>query len=303
VTPLFAQVTAHIVLQDSPLAGFQYYAGKALWPQMQVGDALTLIREPDNSHDPGRFVSSGRPQDRLCAAPRDADVARFHGWRPGAGCPHCPGWRRCAIPGPGYVSRSCYPCSGPGQGAPMKRLIVFTLMALGWLRRRAAETCRLPVSALPRGIRDRIVWPVCQWRGRWRSASTRCFVGSMRAGRVYAIPLQGERKPLVIAGGLNLPVGVAFRDGDLYVSAVSRILRLRNIEARLKQPPGRELVSSAYPADTHHGWKFIAFGPDGKLYVPVGRRAISASPIRIVMRRSRARCGNRKSRGCRARGA
>jgi len=49
--PLYAQVTAHILLQDSPLAGFQYHAGKTLWPRMHVGDALTLIREPDNSHD------------------------------------------------------------------------------------------------------------------------------------------------------------------------------------------------------------------------------------------------------------
>lgn len=48
---LHAQVAAHILLQDSALAGFQYHAGKALWPQMRVGDALTLVREPDNPHD------------------------------------------------------------------------------------------------------------------------------------------------------------------------------------------------------------------------------------------------------------
>jgi glucose/arabinose dehydrogenase len=63
---------------------------------------------------------------------------------------------------------------------------------------------------------------------------------------------------------------VAFRDGDLFVSAVDSILRLRNIEARLNTPPRPEVVSKAWPSDTHHGWKFIAFGPDGKLYVPVG---------------------------------
>jgi hypothetical protein len=49
--PLHAQVDAHILLQDSPLAGFQYHAGKELWPRMRVGDALTLIREPDNPYD------------------------------------------------------------------------------------------------------------------------------------------------------------------------------------------------------------------------------------------------------------
>ncbi len=49
--PLHAQVAAHILLQDSPLAGFQYHAGRALWPQMRIGDALALIREPANPHD------------------------------------------------------------------------------------------------------------------------------------------------------------------------------------------------------------------------------------------------------------
>lgn len=98
------------------------------------------------------------------------------------------------------------------------------------------------------------------------------FVGSRSAGKVTAIPLRNNRagKPVVIAEDLNMPVGVAFRDGDLYISAVSRVLRLRNIESRLSNPPAPEVVTDRYPKETHHGWKFIAFGPDGKLYVPVG---------------------------------
>lgn len=48
----FGQTTGRILLQSSPLAGFQYYEGKALWEQMRIGDVLTLVREPDNSHDP-----------------------------------------------------------------------------------------------------------------------------------------------------------------------------------------------------------------------------------------------------------
>jgi len=76
--PLFAQVTAHILLQDSPLAGFQYHAGKTLWPQMQVGDALTLIREPDNPHD-ARAVRVEWQGHKIGYVPRreNADVARF----------------------------------------------------------------------------------------------------------------------------------------------------------------------------------------------------------------------------------
>ena len=76
--PLFAQVTAHILLQDSPLAGFQYHAGKALWPQMQVGDVLTLIREPDNAHD-AKAVRVEWQGHKIGYVPRreNGDVARF----------------------------------------------------------------------------------------------------------------------------------------------------------------------------------------------------------------------------------
>lgn len=100
------------------------------------------------------------------------------------------------------------------------------------------------------------------------------FVGSNDAGKVYALTdSTGSGKAdkvRVVASGLQLPVGVAFRNGDLYISAVSKILVLRDIENHLDQPPRPEVVYDKFPTETHHGWKFIAFGPDGKLYVPVG---------------------------------
>ena len=100
------------------------------------------------------------------------------------------------------------------------------------------------------------------------------FVGSMDAGKVYVLTdakHAGRADTVrVLASGLELPVGVAFRDGDLYISAVSRIYVLRDIENRLDDPPKPELVTDRLPGDTHHGWRFIAFGPDGKLYVPIG---------------------------------
>ncbi|HET8942645.1 MAG TPA: PQQ-dependent sugar dehydrogenase [Rudaea sp.] len=100
------------------------------------------------------------------------------------------------------------------------------------------------------------------------------FVGSMRAGNVYALTDADHdghaERVRVIARNLQLPVGVAFYDGDLYVSAVSRILVFRDIEQHLDQPPAAQIVTDKLPTKTHHGWKFIAFGPDGKLYVPVG---------------------------------
>jgi len=100
------------------------------------------------------------------------------------------------------------------------------------------------------------------------------FVGSRNAGKVHAlVDENGDYKAdrvYLIAEGLNMPSGIAFRDGDLYVAAVNRVLRYDNIESRLADPPQAVVITDALPDDEHHGWKYIAFGPDDYLYVPVG---------------------------------
>ncbi|MFA6232119.1 MAG: PQQ-dependent sugar dehydrogenase [Rhodanobacter sp.] len=100
------------------------------------------------------------------------------------------------------------------------------------------------------------------------------FVGSSGAGKVYALTdSHGDGvadQVRVIASGLQNPIGVAFHDGNLYVSAISKIVVLRDIEQHLDAPPKPELVTDKLPGETHHGGKFLAFGPDGKLYVPIG---------------------------------
>lgn len=100
------------------------------------------------------------------------------------------------------------------------------------------------------------------------------FVGTRGEGKVYAVrDTNGDYRAdqvYTLAEDLQMPNGVAFRDGSLYVAEVSRILRYDNIEANLNNPPEPVVVYDEYPTETHHGWKFIAFGPDGKLYVPVG---------------------------------
>lgn len=100
------------------------------------------------------------------------------------------------------------------------------------------------------------------------------FVGTRQAGNVYAIVDRNKDNKgdeiITIAAGLNMPNGVAFRDGALYVAEVNRVLRIDNIEQRLHNPPPPVIVSDRFPRDRLHGWKFIAFGPDGRLYVPVG---------------------------------
>ena len=98
------------------------------------------------------------------------------------------------------------------------------------------------------------------------------FVSTRTAGNVYAIKHDGKKSTQVItiARGMNMPNGVAMKDGSLYVAEVDRILRYDEIEKRLDNPPQPVQVYRKYPSEKHHGWKFIRFGPDGWLYVPVG---------------------------------
>jgi glucose/arabinose dehydrogenase len=100
------------------------------------------------------------------------------------------------------------------------------------------------------------------------------FVGSRTAGRVYAITdTNGDYKSdqvHTIASGLTMPSGLAFRDGALYVAAISRVVRYDGIESKLEAPPAPVVVNDGFPTEQHHGWKYLGFGPDGLLYVPVG---------------------------------
>jgi len=100
------------------------------------------------------------------------------------------------------------------------------------------------------------------------------FVGNRDRDKVYAVVDNNNDgradKVYVIASKLNMPCGVAFRNGSLYVAEVSRITRYDNIESSLANPPKAVVVHDKLPTEKHHGWKFISFGPDGKLYVPIG---------------------------------
>ncbi|MBI2370718.1 MAG: sorbosone dehydrogenase family protein [Deltaproteobacteria bacterium] len=97
------------------------------------------------------------------------------------------------------------------------------------------------------------------------------FVSSRVAGNVYAVVDKGDRREVkIIAKGLHRPNGVAFRGGALYVAELSRILRFDNIEDRLDNPPAPVVIFDRLPKDEPHGWKFLAIGPDGKLYFNVG---------------------------------
>ena len=100
------------------------------------------------------------------------------------------------------------------------------------------------------------------------------FVSTRGEGSVYATQdtdgdLRADRT-WTLATGLNMPNGIALRGDDLYFATVDTVWRWRDIRTKLDDPGTPEVVYGGYPSETHHGWKFIAFGPDGKLYVPIG---------------------------------
>lgn len=167
------------------------------------------------------------------------------------------------------------------------RPIFGLLLSFGSLSAFANEKVdqRLPSLVMPKGFSISVFA-----RGLDNARSLKAgpngwiFVSTLEGGNVYAIrDADGDGRAEVrlrIAQGLNLPNGVAFRDGALYVAEVNRVLRYPDIEAKLQVPasaervdvklPEPEVILDTLPKDRPHGWKFIAFGPDGWLYVPVG---------------------------------
>ena len=101
------------------------------------------------------------------------------------------------------------------------------------------------------------------------------FVGSSsnceRLTDVYAVVPNddGDAEVVVVDEDLNCPSGVALRGEDLYVAARHQVLRYPDILDTIRNAT-REVVASDLPTDNDHGWKYLVFGPDGYLYVPVG---------------------------------
>jgi glucose/arabinose dehydrogenase len=160
-----------------------------------------------------------------------------------------------------------------------RRLVVLTgllcLTLTGFTCARAGSLA-LEQIKLPPGFSISVyAGDVPNARGMVLGTGGTLFVGSKQEGRVYAVVAgdeKGQRTTRVytIARGLNMPVGVAFKEGSLYVSSVDRILRFDNIEQRLADPPVPVVITDRLPKETSHGWKYLGFGPDKKLYVAVG---------------------------------
>ena len=120
---------------------------------------------------------------------------------------------------------------------------------------------------LPPGFRIEVLAQVPNARSLALGAKGTLFVGSRSGGDVHAV--LPDKRVVKIAEGMSMPNGVAFKDGTLYIAEVGRIFSLENIEENLKGSKPK-LFFDKLPRDVHHGWKFIRFAPDGKLYIPIG---------------------------------
>ncbi len=107
----------------------------------------------------------------------------------------------------------------------------------------------------------------------WNGKDT-LYVGTRSEGNVYALidkngDYQAEQM-YIIASDLNMPNGLVYHQGDLYVAEMHRIIKFENIDSKISNPPKAKLVYNELPTEAHHGWRYLNLGPDNKLYISIG---------------------------------
>ena len=142
----------------------------------------------------------------------------------------------------------------------------------GKMTATAAGEIPLANYKLPPGFKAE-VWATGLVGGRAmvRGDSGKVYVGTRGIGRVYEVTDSGgQREVRVVVDKLTQPSGVAMRGGSLYVFAIDKVLRYDGIESRPTAQAVDMTAAFKLPPEQHHNWKYVAFGPDGKLYVPFG---------------------------------
>jgi glucose/arabinose dehydrogenase len=195
-------------------------------------------------------------------------------------------WRRGAIAAGGFAFLAATVDPGVAQGpppgfSPLDKTNVKASKQDQTLRPHPTPPTVTPVEKipvdklrLPPGFKAEI-WSSGHPGGRTmvRGSKGTIFMGTRLIGRVYAIvDKDGKREVKTLLQGLTQPNGLAFKDGSLYVFAIHRVLRFDNIEDKLDNPGEPVDLTDKFglPDTIHHNWKYVAFGPDGKLYVQVG---------------------------------
>ena len=139
---------------------------------------------------------------------------------------------------------------------------------------RASKDLPLDKIKVPAGFKVEVwVEGVPEARSLTMGDKGTVFVGNRNLANVYAIVDKGgKREVKTLLKGLNTPNGVVFHKGTLYVAERNRILAYEGIESKLDSPPEpRVVIDNLDPNKAAgHFWKFLAMGPDGKLYFNIG---------------------------------
>ncbi len=159
-------------------------------------------------------------------------------------------------------------------GAQLIRLFLVPVAAASFvfIQSCAADDDTLGHISLPPGFSIEVFAEVPNARSLAIGDAATIFVSNRRGKSVYAITTDANdrREVLEIASGLSTPNGIAFFHGDLYVALIDRVLRYPDVESRLHDMPTAEVLDIDLPSETYHGWRYIGFGPDGKLYISIG---------------------------------
>ena len=148
------------------------------------------------------------------------------------------------------------------------------VLAVPWLtllQSCAADAGGLPDISLPPGFKIEEFASVPHARSLALGDNGTVFVSTRRDDSVYAVVQNGQKREVIeLVSDLATPNGIAYFSGDLFVAEISRIRRYRDVENHLHDMPVGEVLDINLPGESHHGPRYIGFGPDGKLYVAVG---------------------------------
>jgi glucose/arabinose dehydrogenase len=154
----------------------------------------------------------------------------------------------------------------------MKRKLIYLVAAI--TPACFAQDVQLDSLRLPDGFSIAVYAQLSSPRQMALGADGVVFVGSIQRGRVYAVvdnDGDGVAEDVsVIAEGLNIPNGVAFHQGDLYIGEINRISKISNVNSRIGSAQKTETLNDSLPNRRHHGFKYLQIGLDNKLYLPVG---------------------------------
>lgn len=187
-----------------------------------------------------------------------------------AGCATAPPEKPKAAATPAPAAAAPPPAWKQGMGADMANSTLAPLAG----KMTATPVSDIPINKLklPPGFKIE-VWATGMPGARAMALGDngKVYIGTRAIGRVYEVTDNGkERTSRVVVDKLVQPAGVAFNNGSLYVMAIDKVLRFDGIDKNASVTPVDLTAKFNLPPDQHHNWKYIAFGPDGKLYVPFG---------------------------------